>query len=58
MNTLTQTLTATTQKYAWIDAKNRVVSFQQIGEASCYTAIELEFWPHIMALVDIGYRLQ
>ena len=46
------------RKRAWIDAANRIVSFQQIGEAACYTASEPEFWPHIMELVSVGYRLQ
>ncbi|MDY4222130.1 MAG: hypothetical protein SOX71_06495 [Candidatus Faecousia sp.] len=46
------------RKSAWIDAANRIVSFQQIGEAACYTADEPEFWPHIMELVSVGYRLQ
>ena len=46
------------RKSSWIDVANRIVSFQQIGEASCYTADEPEFWPHIMELVSVGYRLQ
>lgn len=50
--------TSVIRKSAWIDSDNRIVSFQQIGAASCYTADEPEFWPHIMALVSVGYRLQ
>lgn len=50
--------TLTIRKRAWIDSANRIVSFQQIGEAACYTADESDFWPHIMELVNIGYRLQ
>lgn len=46
------------RKRAWIDTANRIVSFQQIGQAACYTADEPEFWPHIMELVSVGYRLQ
>ena len=46
------------RKSAWIDAANRIVSFQKIGQAACYTAEEPEFWPHIMELVSVGYRLQ
>lgn len=49
---------AVVHKRAWIDAINRIVSFQQIGEASCYSAEESDFWPHIMSLVNVGYRLQ
>lgn len=50
--------TAVMPKRAWIDAVNRIVSFQRIGQASCYVAEESDFWPHIMALVNVGYRLQ
>ena len=57
MNTHRELHTAI-QKSAWIDAANRIVSFEQIVEAACYTADEPEFWPHIMELVSIGYRLQ
>lgn len=46
------------RKSAWIDADNRIVSFQQTREGACYTADEPEFWPHIMELVRVGYRLQ
>lgn len=46
------------RKSAWIDAANRIVSFQQISQGACYTAEEPEFWPHIMELVSVGYRLQ
>lgn len=58
MNTAKQLHTAPVRKNAWIDAANRIVSFQQITDASCYTAEESDFWPHIMALVNVGYRLQ
>lgn len=54
----TQKDTLTIWKKAWIDSANRIVSFQQIREASCYTADESDFWPHIMELVNVGYRLQ
>lgn len=50
--------TASIWKKAWIDTEKRIVSFQQIGQADCYTADEINFWPHIMALVNVGYRLQ
>lgn len=46
------------RKSAWIDAVNRIVSFRKISDASCYTADEPVFWPHIIALVNVGYRLQ
>lgn len=46
------------RKHAWIDAANRIVSFQKMGDAPCYIADESDFWPHIMALVNVGYRLQ
>lgn len=58
VNTQRELHTSVIRKSAWIDAANRIVSFQQIGEASCYTADEPEFWPHIMELVSVGYRLQ
>lgn len=58
MNTQRELHTAAIRKSAWIDAANRIVSFEQIGEAACYTADEPEFWPHIMELVSVGYRLQ
>ncbi len=58
MNTQRDLHTSHISKNAWIDAANRIVSFQQIEEAACYTADEPEFWPHIMELVSVGYRLQ
>lgn len=58
MNTQTELHTMNANKRAWIDSGNRIVSFQQIGNAPCYVASELEFWPHIMELVSLGYRLQ
>lgn len=58
MNTQRELHTAAICKRAWIDAANRIVSFQKITPASCYTAEEPEFWPHIMELVSVGYRLQ
>lgn len=58
MKTQMELHTSTVSKRAWIDAANRIVSFQKIGDASCYIADEPDFWPHIMALVNVGYRLQ
>lgn len=58
MRTKKEIHTGVNRKMAWIDVMHRIVSFRQIGEASCYSAEEAEFWPHIMALVDVGYRLQ
>ncbi len=58
MNTQRELHTTVIRKCAWIDSANRIVSFQQIGESACYTADESEFWPHIMELVSVGYRLQ
>lgn len=58
MNTPKEHSTTELLKKAWIDAANRIVSFRQIVGASCYTANEPEFWPHIMSLVNVGYRLQ
>lgn len=58
MKTQIEQFTSGIQKHAWIDSANRIVSFNKIREATCYTAIELEFWSHIMELVNIGYRLQ
>lgn len=58
MNTQRDLHTSHISKKAWIDAINRIVSFQKIEEAACYTADEPEFWPHIMELVSVGYRLQ
>lgn len=58
MKTQRELHTPVIRKIAWIDVINRIVSFQKIGEASCYTADEPEFWPHIMELVNVGYRLQ
>lgn len=58
MKTAKEVHNAVVRKNAWIDAANRIVSFQQISDASCYCADETDFWPHIMALVKVGYRLQ
>lgn len=46
------------RKRAWIDSTRRVVSFEQIRNASCYVAEERDFWNHIMELVSAGYALQ
>lgn len=48
----------TVRKSAWIDSVNRIVSFQKMTDASCFTAAESDFWTHIMELVNVGYRLQ
>ena len=43
MKTQMELHTSTVSKRAWIDAANRIVSFQQIGDASCYIADEPDF---------------
>ncbi len=45
-------------KTAWIDEKNRIVSFHEMPESRVYTALESDFWPHIQVLVNAGYRIQ
>ncbi len=46
------------QKTAWIDDKNRIVSFRWMPESRVYTVIETDFWPYIQMLVNAGYRIQ
>jgi len=45
-------------KTAWIDEKNRIVSFHEMMESRVYTAPESDFWPYIQVLVNAGYRIQ
>lgn len=58
MNKTFELHTSVLRKSAWIDAVNRIVSFNKITDASFYMAAEEDFWPHIMSLVNVGYRLQ
>lgn len=45
-------------KTAWIDEANRVVSFHEIPDSSCYSAPETEFWERIQENVRNGYSIQ
>lgn len=47
-----------TMKYAWIDEKQKIVSFEVLHGARQYTARETDFWPQILHWIHAGYRLQ
>lgn len=47
-----------TVKYAWIDEKQKIVSFAVLRGASQYTARETDFWSQILTWIRAGYRLQ
>ena len=45
-------------KYAWIDEKQKIVSFEVLRGASQSTARETDFWSQILTWIRAGYRLQ
>ena len=45
-------------KYAWIDEKQKIVSFEVLRGANQYTARETDFWSQILTWIRAGYRLQ
>ncbi|MCQ2443852.1 MAG: hypothetical protein MJ077_12230 [Oscillospiraceae bacterium] len=45
-------------KQAWLDEKNKIVSFHCIEDSRVYRAEETHFWDYIMGLTRSGYRIQ
>ena len=43
---------------AWLDEKNRIVSFHEIPDCQYYCAEETDFWQVIVGLIMAGYRVQ
>ena len=43
---------------AWLDEKNRIVSFHEIPGSRYYSAEEHDFWQMIVSLILAGYRVQ
>ena len=46
------------QLEAWLDEKNRIVSFHEIPDSRYYSAEECDFWHRIVSLILSGYRVQ
>ena len=46
-----------TEKTAWIDEENKIVSFQAIGSGEMITKAESLFWDFLLGLIDAGYRI-
>ena len=47
-----------TNREAWLDEENRIVSFHEIPNSRYYSAGENDFWPMIVSLILAGYRVQ
>ena len=47
-----------TNREAWLDEENRIVSFHEIPNSRYYSAEEHDFWQMIVGLIMIGYRVQ
>ena len=43
---------------AWLDEKNRIVSFHEIPDSRYCSTEEHSFWSMIVSLVLAGYRVQ
>ena len=46
-----------TEKTAWIDEQNKIVSFQAIDGGKMITKAESLFWDFVCGLMDAGYRI-
>ena len=47
-----------TNREAWLDEENRIVSFHEIPDCQYYCAEETDFWQVIVSLIMTGYRVQ
>ena len=47
-----------TNREAWLDEENRIVSFHKIPNSRYYSAGENDFWQMIVSLILAGYRVQ
>ena len=47
-----------TNREAWMDEENRIVSFHKIPNSRYYSAEEHDFWQMIVSLILAGYRVQ
>ncbi len=47
-----------TNREAWMDEENCIVSFHEIPNSRYYSAGENDFWPMIVSLILAGYRVQ
>ena len=47
-----------TNREAWMDEENRIVSFHKIPNCRYYSAEEHDFWQVIVGLIMTGYRVQ
>ena len=47
-----------TNREAWLDEENRIVSFHEIPNSRYYSAEEHDFWQVIVDLILAGYRVQ
>ena len=45
-------------KNAWIDEKERVLSFSRLENGTVFLAEEEAFWNRILLLMRSGYRMQ
>ena len=43
---------------AWLDEKNRIVSFHEIPDSRYYSTEDHAFWQSILRMVLAGYRVQ
>ena len=46
-----------TNREAWLDVINRIVSFHEISDSRYYSAEEHDFWQMIVSLIMTGYRV-
>ncbi len=47
-----------TNREAWLDEENRIVSFHKIPNCRYYSAEGHDFWQMIVSLILAGYRVQ
>ena len=47
-----------TNREAWLDEENRIVSIHEISDSRYYSAEEHDFWQVLVELVLSGYRVQ
>ena len=47
-----------TNREAWMDEENRIVSFHEIPNSRYYSAGENDFWQMIVSLILAVYRVQ
>ena len=47
-----------TNREAWMDEENRIVSFHKIPNCRYYSAEGHDFWQMIVSLILAGYRVQ